>query len=80
MNRRGFLASTIGLVAGLRYGRLPTPSPQVVPFILKDVRVELLTASGGLCAPLTPVYKLPCAIDNVHPIRDAIPSFSAQRS
>lgn len=38
-----------------------------------------LTASGGLCAPLTPLYDIPDLAVNDRPVRDALPSFQAER-
>jgi hypothetical protein len=38
-----------------------------------------LTASGGLCAPLTPIYSMPNYAVQDRPVRDALPSFLADR-
>ena len=38
-----------------------------------------LVASGGLCAPLTPLYDIPDLAVNDRPVRDALPSFQAER-
>ncbi len=38
-----------------------------------------LTASGGLCAPLTPLYDIPDLAVTDRPVRDALPSFQAER-
>ena len=38
-----------------------------------------LTASGGLCAPLTPFYDIPDFAVLDRPVRDALPSFMAER-
>jgi hypothetical protein len=38
-----------------------------------------LVASGGLCAPLTPLYDIPNLAVNDRPVRDALPSFQAER-
>lgn len=40
---------------------------------------QAITASGGLCAPLTPWYNLMTFGDVVRPLRDALPSFKADR-
>lgn len=40
---------------------------------------EAITASGGLCAPLTPYYQLTTYGDAHRPVRDALPSFQATR-
>lgn len=38
-----------------------------------------LVASGGLCAPLTPIYDLPGVETSARPVRDALASFQAVR-
>ena len=38
-----------------------------------------LVASGGLCAPLTPLYTMPQFAVQDRPVRDALPSFNADR-
>lgn len=38
-----------------------------------------LVASGGLCAPLTPLYTMPQFAVQDRPVRDALPSFQADR-
>lgn len=38
-----------------------------------------LVASGGLCAPLTPFYDMPNFASQARPVRDALPSFQADR-
>ena len=40
---------------------------------------EALVASGGLCAPLTPFYAIPDFAVTDRPVRDALPSFRAER-
>ena len=40
---------------------------------------EALVASGGLCAPLTPLYTLVNFASEARPVRDALPSFQADR-
>jgi hypothetical protein len=41
--------------------------------------VEALVASGGLCAPLEPIYTMPLLAVRDRPVRDALPNFRAQR-
>jgi hypothetical protein len=41
--------------------------------------VQSLVASGGLCAPLTPFYDIPDFAVTDRPVRDALPSFMAER-
>ncbi len=40
---------------------------------------KTLTASGGLCAPLEPFYSMPNFAVTDRPVRDALPSFQADR-
>ena len=41
--------------------------------------MKSLRASGGLCAPLTPFYDIPDFAVTDRPVRDALPSFMAER-
>jgi hypothetical protein len=38
-----------------------------------------LVASGGLCAPLTPLYEIPDFASTARPVRGSLPSFLAER-
>ncbi len=40
---------------------------------------DVLVASGGLCAPLEPIYRMPNFASQARPVRDALPSFRADR-
>jgi len=40
---------------------------------------KALVASGGLCAPLTPLYDIPDLAVTDRPVRDSLPSFQAER-
>jgi hypothetical protein len=40
---------------------------------------QALVASGGLCAPLTPIYTMPNFATTARPVRDALPGFNADR-
>ena len=40
---------------------------------------QALVASGGLCAPLEPIYWMPNFASTARPVRDALPSFRADR-
>jgi hypothetical protein len=40
---------------------------------------EALTASGGLCAPLTPLYSMPNFATEAEPVWDSLPTFRAVR-
>jgi hypothetical protein len=48
------------------------------PFLGVEGR-NALVASGGLCAPLTPFYDIPDFAVTDRPVRDALPSFQAER-
>jgi hypothetical protein len=48
------------------------------PFLGVEGR-QALVASGGLCAPLTPFYDIPDFAVTDRPVRDALPSFMAER-
>jgi len=48
------------------------------PFLGADAQ-RALVASGGLCAPLTPLYDIPDFAVTDRPVRDALPSFQAER-
>ncbi len=50
--------------------------PQSVPGMPGS---QALVASGGLCAPLTPLYTMPNFASQARPVRDALPSFNADR-
>lgn len=50
--------------------------PQSVPGMYGS---EALVASGGLCAPLEPIYTIPNFATMQRPVRDALPSFRADR-
>jgi len=53
---------------------------QVVPDNIPGVYGNsALTASGGLCAPLEPIYSMPNFATMARPVRDALPSFQAER-
>jgi len=41
--------------------------------------LQALVASGGFCAPLQPLYTMPNLATNARPVRDALPSFRAER-
>jgi len=83
MRRSSFLKGTAGVLLGLRFGKLPpaVAAPEVaatstgVSFGLCSMRI---VATGGLCAPLSPIYDLPVSL-NSHPIMKALPAFSAER-
>ena len=46
---------------------------------LRNTEGHSLVASGGLCAPLTPIYSIPQFAVTSRPVRDALPSFNADR-
>jgi len=54
--------------------------PQSVPGMYGfQLTEQALTASGGLCAPLEPIYSIPNFATQARPVRDALPSFRADR-
>jgi hypothetical protein len=80
MDRRDFLKrGAFGLVA-LRMGsHLPgAPAAVAAPVMAAVPSANYLVASGGLCAPLTPIYNL-APMYPASPVRDALPSFAASR-
>lgn len=46
---------------------------------LGQTGIDALTASGGLCAPLTPFYNQPLLSTAARPVRDALPNYMAER-
>ncbi len=55
---------------------VPQSVPGMYGFQLTD---QALTASGGVCAPLEPIYSIPNFATQARPVRDALPSFRADR-
>jgi hypothetical protein len=55
---------------------VPQSVPGMFGFELTD---KALVASGGLCAPLEPIYSIPNFATQARPVRDALPSFRADR-
>jgi hypothetical protein len=45
----------------------------------KPSELEVFQASGGICAPPTPFYDVPGFATRARPVRDALPSFQADR-
>ena len=88
MNRGSFLRKLGLAVGGLAVGRNVSLETPLVEAVTKTAStrvgntgvsfgLETLRASGGLCAPLTPIYDLPTFERS--PIRDALPTFTAVR-
>ena len=46
---------------------------------LRNTEGRILLASGGLCAPVTNLYTIPQFATTARPVRDSLPSFSADR-
>lgn len=73
------------LVASIHYGdlfpdeRILTGDPSDQEKIDNVVSSEALTASGGLCAPVTPYYDLMNVSTTSRPVRDALAGFIASR-
>lgn len=53
--------------------------PAGVPGVLGVPLPKALTASGGFCAPLEPIYSMPNFASLARPVRDSLPSFQAER-
>lgn len=53
--------------------------PAGVPGVLGVPLPKALTASGGFCAPLEPIYSMPNFATQARPVRDSLPSFQAER-
>jgi len=85
MRRSGFLKGSAGVLLGLRFGKLPpaVAAPEAVAGgtgVSFGICATRLVASGGLCAPLSPIYNLPIRVSlDAHPIKNSLPAFSAKR-
>jgi hypothetical protein len=53
--------------------------PAGIPGVYSSMSQAVLVASGGLCAPLEPIYSMPNFASTARPVRDALPSFQAAR-
>lgn len=54
----------------------PGRNARIIEDALRDARTpQALTASGGLCAPLTPYYGVQTMGNTARPVRDALPAF-----
>lgn len=82
MRRRGFLAATVGLFAGLRHGKFPAAAPETVVLDAAEAAwPSTIVSAGGLCAPLTPIYDLPVIpFAGPSPLKDALPGFRVERA
>lgn len=84
MDRRSFLRRTAGLAALVLVGRPTLPEAAVAePAALAPV-ADRLVASGGLCAPLTPYYRMPVmrlGLPSGPPVWEVLdlPTFQAER-
>ena len=63
------------------YDKIRAVLPETTQFLGKSGEHggEALVASGGLCAPLTPVYSMPNFATEAEPVWDALPVFRAAR-
>jgi hypothetical protein len=88
--RDGFVpvASVVADLPSERTLRRDTPegNTALVASAMRELRrartpeqAEALTAAGGICAPPTPIYDFFVAATDVRPVRDAFPSFGAER-
>lgn len=83
MRRATFLKLAGGAIAALATGKLPQPGPEPVAMAFVDggtLELGVLRSSGGLCAPLTPIYDIPTELRNYRPVREALLGFTAPRS
>ncbi len=81
MDRRQFLGGAAGLLGAIAFGgRLPMAEAAIEPepLALASRWSGSIVASGGICAPLTPIYDLP-SFYAASPIATSLPSFSARR-
>lgn len=60
-------------------GTDPEENTQKIEAVVMSAEPQALVAAGGLCAPLTPIYDLPGVETAARPVRDALPSFQANR-
>ena len=66
------------------FDKIRAALPQQVMFggkqgTLEESAYKALTASGGLCAPLTPIYSMPNFATEAEPVWDSLPVFRAAR-
>ncbi len=74
---RFLVASVLGEYSDER--RLGDDATENMVKINQVASPEAITASGGLCAPLTPYYELTVYGDAHRPVRDSLPVFQATR-
>lgn len=77
MRRRAFIGGAVGLFAGLYVGRLPNELLAPEPSVALEFwpHGSSLTASGGLCAPVSPIYEIATFPIGTRPVREALPEF-----
>lgn len=82
MDRGSFIKGVIGALAFGRFGKLTAePAAAAVggPAYAIFPNGTFIVSGGGLCAPLTPIYEFPDWSPSARPVRDALPSFEAER-
>lgn len=88
MKRSGFLKGAAGGLLALKFGKLPQAEAATAVEATAATRIPggLLVSTGGLCAPLSPIYPMPLMVecsreqlDSIRPICQALPSFQATR-
>ena len=65
--------------ASLNTEKIRSVMPDYIPGVYGRLSGDALVASGGLCAPLEPIYSMPNFAVTERPVRDALPSFQADR-
>lgn len=88
MNRRRLLQSAAALLLAPSIAKLAPPAIAAPPIELaggvltatNDFQIfgEVIAASGGICAPISPYYNL-VDLSSGNPIRDALPRLAAPR-
>ena len=85
MDRRGFLGKTGAALLGLTALKHLPPavaSPVPLPAVTSATAASniSLVASGGLCAPLSPIYTMPAfPVDRQRPMFGMLPKFTASQ-
>ena len=69
----------LGSDVDLNLAKLQEVIPAYIPGGVGRMSGESLVASGGLCAPLTPIYSMPQFATDDEPVWDALPKFQAAR-
>lgn len=60
-------------------GDLDSNMIKIAAAIKAEAENQAITASGGYCAPLTPIYSLMTFGETIEPVRNSLPNFKADR-